>query len=346
MRGLASSCACKHVLLWHLANAEPACLPLHSLFALLPWRPASSIKAQVRAALSRLSLVDVYAIPASIVVHSCVQLDPFRASHCVPSPCSIYTPYTAPQFSGPHPPAYSLPPLSPTSTNHAPSTTHGLYSTNYTRFATMKFLTLLSAVLVSLAVVSADSPVTVGAQKGKVPQLLDLINKFEHANPTDPTFLAQYATEIPQLAQLHREVAAQAGEKQVRRLYGDDAAAKKLLELVQGVTTSEKREVKPKKETKEKKEKDTKGKGKSTIAHKESKKEEEAKKEKSHPKHSDDTTERAEESKQKKADHKKEEAKKTHPAHKTHSTKPDSKEHKKPAHKHKTKSAKVTTASA
>lgn len=210
----------------------------------------------------------------------------------------------------------------------------------------MKFLSLLSAVLVSLAVVSADSPITVGAQKGKVPQLLDLINKFEHANPTDPTFLTQYATEIPQLAQLHREVAAQAGEKQVRRLYGDDAAAKKLLELVQGVTTSEKREVKPKKEKKNKKEKDTKGKGKSTIAHKESKKEEEAKKEKFHPKHSDDTTKRADESKQKKADHKKEEAKKTHPAHKTHSTKPDSKEHKKPAHKHKTKSTKVTTASA
>lgn len=151
----------------------------------------------------------------------------------------------------------------------------------------MKFLPLLSAVLLSLALVSADSPAAVGAEKGKVPQLLELINKFEHANPSSPVFLAEYASEIPTLAKLHREVVAQAGEKQVRRLYGDNEAAKKLLQIVEGVKTEEKREVKDKKDKKVKENKGTKG--KSEAAHKkaeEEKKAANAKKEKNvHPVH-------------------------------------------------------------
>ncbi|KAJ1019142.1 hypothetical protein NDA18_006291 [Ustilago nuda] len=112
----------------------------------------------------------------------------------------------------------------------------------------MKFLPLLSAVLLSLAIVRADSPV---AEQGKVPQLIELINKLENANPTSSAFLANYGSEIPELAKLHHEVAAQSREHSVRKLYGDDAAAQKLLGLVTA-KAAEKREVKPKKEKKAK----------------------------------------------------------------------------------------------
>lgn len=97
----------------------------------------------------------------------------------------------------------------------------------------MKFLSLLGAVLLSAAVVSADSSVATGADKGKLPQLLELINKLEHADPASPTFAAEFADELPRLAKLHREVAAQSSDRQVRRLYGDDDAAHKLLQFVQ-----------------------------------------------------------------------------------------------------------------
>ncbi len=41
-----------------------------------------------------------------------------------------------------------------------------------------------------------------------------LITKFEHANPADPTFLTKYSAEIPELAKLHHEVVAQSSELQ------------------------------------------------------------------------------------------------------------------------------------
>ncbi|KAJ1024830.1 hypothetical protein NDA16_002870 [Ustilago loliicola] len=196
----------------------------------------------------------------------------------------------------------------------------------------MKFLPLLSAVLLSLAVVRADSPVATGAEKGKIPQLIELINKLENANPSNPAFLADHASEIPQIAKLHREVIAQSGEKSVRKLYGDDAAAQKLLELVEA-KAAEKRELKPKKEKKNKA-----NNGKSATHKKETKKTKPAHPE--HPAHPTKPKTHGDEVNKGKQGQKQSAAKK--PAHAAHPVKPTKKQHKKPAHKHKSKTAKTT----
>lgn len=183
----------------------------------------------------------------------------------------------------------------------------------------MKFLSLLSAVLVSLALVSAESNVATGAQEGKVPQMLSLINKLEHANPSDAAFAAQYASDLPKLAALHRDVAEQFGEKQVRKLYGDDHVADQLIALVKGA--GEKRDVK--------KDHADEGKGKK-LGHK---KQAEPKK----ANHGDEVNKGKQGKKQSAA----------HAHKKQGAQKPTHKEHKKPAHQHKSKTApKKTTITA
>lgn len=99
----------------------------------------------------------------------------------------------------------------------------------------MKFLSLLSFAFIAAAYVSANSAIATGADEGKVPQMLNLISKFEHANPSDPSFATDYAAELPRLASLHKDVEDQFGEKQVRKLYGGDKSADKLVELVKSV---------------------------------------------------------------------------------------------------------------